>query len=379
MRICYLARAKQLYFVRWYEYFINRGHEVHVVSGDDRLINLDVEMPAGVNVHYVPEIKLRNQVISFGYNLLRLPLIIKELKKVIRNISPDIIHAHQITPSGLWAALSNCHPFIITPMGSDVIVQARENLFYKSITKYVLRKADLITSDSITLQEAVFELGGRPEKTHVIQNGVDFRVFNPEVDKTRIRRELSLGSSPVILSTRGISPLYNIDCIVGAIPKVLQYFPDARFLFLFAYVMEDSIIKVKELVKRLGVANAVRFIGFVNHQEMPFYYAAADILVSVPSSDSSPCSVYEAMACRTPVVISDLPWTKHFMRNGENAVIVSAKKPEAIADAILDVLHNDQLKNRLVDGGLSTVEMYVDYQRNMEMMENLMKKLIQNN
>ena len=376
MRICYLARAKQLYFVRWYEYFINRGHEVHVVSGDDSLINLDVEMPAGVNVHYVPEIKLRNQVLSFGYNLLRLPLIIRQLKKIIKHISPDIIHAHQITPSGLWAALSNYHPFIITPMGSDVIVHARKNLLYKFITKYVLRKADAITSDSITLQEAVFELGGSPEKTHIIQNGVDFKVFNSKVDKNKIRKKLGLGNSPVILSTRGISPLYNVDYIVEAIPKVLQSFPDAKFLF--TYVMEDLIYKVKELVERLAVSNSVRFIGFVDHQEMPFYHAAADILVSVPSSDSSPCSVYEAMACRTPVVISDLPWAKHFMKDRENARIVPVKQSEAIADAILDILHNDQLKNKLVEGGLSTVEMYVDYQKNMEMMEILMKGLIQN-
>jgi glycosyltransferase involved in cell wall biosynthesis len=376
MRICYLARAKQLYFVRWYEYFINRGHEVHVVSGDDSLINLDVEMPAGVNVHYVPEIKLRNQVISFGYNLLRLPLIIKELKKIIRDISPDIIHAHQITPGGLWAALSHYHPFIITPMGSDVIIHARNKILYKFITKYVLKKADLITSDSITLQEAVFELGGSPEKTHIIQNGVDFKVFNSKVDKNKIRKKLGLGNCPIILSTRGISPLYNVDSIVEAIPKVLQSFPDSKFLF--TYVMQESIGEVKELVEKLDITNSVRFVGFVDHKEMPFYLATADILVSVPSSDSSPCSVYEAMACRTPVVISDLPWAKHFMRDGKNAMIVPVRKSEAIADAILGILHNDQLKAGLVEGGLSTVEMHVDYQKNMELMENLMKRLVHN-
>ncbi|MFX1535010.1 MAG: glycosyltransferase family 4 protein [Promethearchaeota archaeon] len=374
MKICYLARAKQLYFVRWYEYFINHGHEVHVISGDDSLINVGVEMPTGVNVHYIPEKKLRNQVVSFGYNLLRLPLIIKELKKITRQISPDVIHAHQITPSGLWAAVSNYHPFIMTPMGSDVLVHARENFIYRLITRYVFSKADLITSDSIILQEAILELGGRHEKNYIIQNGVDFKVFNPNVDGSNIRKKLGLGNSPVILSTRGIAPLYNIDCIVKAIPKVLESLPDAQFLF--TYIKEDSISTVKELVKKLGFDASVKFIGCVDHKEIPFYHAAADILVSVPSSDSSPCSVYEAMACGTPVVISDLPWTKHFMKNRENAMIVPVKRSEAIAGAILDILHNHELKSKLTGAGLSTVRRYVDYQKNMEMMENLMENII---
>lgn len=374
MKICYFARAKQLYFVRWYEFFVNRGHEVHVISGDVSHIHIDVDMPPGVKVYYLPEKKLSNQVVSFGYNLLRLPFIIKELKKIIRQISPDIVHAHQVTPSGLWASLSNFHPFIMTPMGSDVLIHARENLLYKLITKYVLRKADLITSDSITLQDAIFELEGKAEKTHFIQNGIDLTVFNPDVDKSKIRKNLALGNSPVILSTRGITPLYNVDCIVEAIPKVLQSFPDAKFLF--TYVMENSIARVKELVKRLDVVNSVGFVGFVDYNEMPFYHATADILVSVPSSDSSPCSVYEAMACGTPVVISDLPWTKHFMKNRENSLVVPTRNSEAIADSILEILQNEGLENRLIERGLLTVKEYVDYHKNMEMMESLMENIV---
>jgi len=356
MRICYLARANQFYFVRWYEYFTRRGHQVYVLSGDISHMNRNLAVPAGVEVYFLPEKKLKGQEISFLYNLMRLPLIMSALKKIIRNLAPDIIHAHQITPSGLWGALSNFHPFIITPIGSDVMVHARENFFYKLITQYALRKADLITSDSFALRDAIFQFGGSQEKTHIIQNGVDFSVFNPNVDGHELREKL------------------DIDCIVKAIPRVLCSFPDAQFLF--TYVMEDSLYSVEELVTKLGVENPVKFIGAVDYEEMPYYHSIADVLVSVPSSDSSPCSVYEAMACRTPVVVSDLPWTKHFMKNGQNAMIVPVNSPAATADAILKILHNDQLKSKLVEGGLSTVKKYVDYQKNMEMMENLMENII---
>ncbi|MCK4815716.1 glycosyltransferase, partial [bacterium] len=191
-----MARANQFYFVRWYEYFIRRGHQVYVLSGDISHMNSNLAVPAGVEVYFLPEKKLKSQELSFVYNLIRLPLIMKELKKLIRKLSPDVIHAHQITPSGLWGALSNFHPFIITPIGSDVLVHARENFFYKLITRYVLKKADLITSDSFALRDAIFQFGGSPEKTHIIQNGVDFSFFNPNVDGRRLREKLGLGDSP---------------------------------------------------------------------------------------------------------------------------------------------------------------------------------------
>jgi len=337
-------------------------------------MNSNLAVPAGVEVYFLPEKKLKSQEISFVYNVMRMPLIMKELKKLIRKLSPDVIHAHQITPSGLWGALSNFHPFIITPIGSDVLVHARENSFYKLITHHVLRKADLITSDSFALRDAIFQFGGSPEKTHIIQNGVDFSFFNPNVDGRRLREKLGLGDSPVILSTRGIAPLYNIDSIVEAIPIVLRSIPRAQFLF--TYVMEDSIHSIKELVSKLGIENSIKFIGPVDYEEMPDYHSIADVSVSVPSSDSSPCSVYEAMACNTPVVVSDLPWTKHFMKNGQNAMIVPVRRPEAIADAIVNILHNSRLRNKLIVAGLNTVREYVDYERNMEMMEILMKDVV---
>lgn len=371
MKICFLLRTKDVYLKRWYEYFLDRGHEVHIVSGDESNVNIEVAIPTGVKVHYVPEKKLGNQKVSFGYNLLRLPLIIKELKKIIKKISPDIIHAHMITPCGLWAALCGFHPFVITPQGSDVIILARENLIYKLITRFVLKKADIITSDSFVLQDAIYECGGKQSKTHIIQNGVDLTVFKPGNYKNAIRERHGFGDAPLILSNRGITPLYNIDCIIKSIPSVLQTFPDAKFLFCYSY--SSLVPDLKKLASSLGVSDSIIFNGFVKYEDMPFYQAAADINVSVPSSDSSPSSVYEAMACGTPVIISELPWTKYFMKNGENALMVPPQNPEAIANSIVEILKNNSLKNRLIKGGLSTVKKYVDYHRNMEMMEKLIE------
>ena len=268
MKICYFARAKNIYFQRWYDYFVNRGHEVHVISGDDSHIEIDVKMPAGVKLHYVSEKKIFNQKISAVYNLLRLPLIIKEIKNILNEISPDIIHAHVVTPSGFWAALSGVHPFIVTPAGSDVIILARKYLLYNLITRYTLKRADLITSDSLVLQKCIFECGGDRGKSHIIQNGVDLTKFNPQIDKNKLRRKYNLGNAPIILSARGltskgVTSVYNIEFLIKAIPNVLKVFPDAKLLF--CYSQDSTLPELRRLAKDLAVEHSINFIGFVEN------------------------------------------------------------------------------------------------------------------
>lgn len=374
MKIFYLTHANNFYFNRWYEYFIKHGHEVHVISGDDSLWDIESQLPEGVILHYLPEKKLKNKKLSFAYNFLRLPMIMKELKRLLREIKPDIIQAHQITPYGFWAALCGFRPFIMTPMGSDVLVHVKQIKLYGMITSYVLKKASIVTGDSITLNEASINFGAERKKVHLIQNGVDIRMFNENRDKMYLRNKLGLGNDPIILSTRTLNDLYNIDLVIKALPGILKKFPDAKLVLIYYSIENEESLKA--LVKELNIEKAVIFAGQIKYEDMPNYYVGADISVSVPSSDSSPCSVYESMASGTPVVISDLPWAKHFMKNGVNAIIVPLKNSDKIADAVIKVLGDKDFKKELRNNGIDTVKKYVDYETNMRMMEDLIFNLL---
>lgn len=375
MRICYLANVKGWHQTKWAEYFINKGYEVYFISGDtSRLSYIKEDLKGVKKIYYLPHRFIINPKISFLYNLIRLPLIVYQLKRFLKEIKPDILHAHE-AQYGFWGALSGFHPLIFTPMGSDIIIQAQRYLLYKWIARITFRYVDMVTGDSLLLQESGFKIGAKRENNYIIQNGVDTKQFNPKVDRTRIRKELGLGDSPVILSVRSFQKIYNIDLIIRLAPKILASLPSVRFIFLYGF--GDLEHELKNLALELRVSDSMYFIGNVPYSLMPYYMKAADLCISIPSSDSSPKSVYEAMACGTPTLLSNLPWTRDFIRDRENALLVPLDSEEAIVSGIIELLTNQELRDRIIKGGLELVEEYLDYYKNMEKMERLMLELIE--
>ena len=376
MRICYLSNSGSVHFARWYEYFIKRGHQVYLVSGDTSGLEYKLDVP-GLKVYYLPEKKLKNRILSFGLNLGRLPVIESRLKKILSDIRPDVIHAHQLHPYGFWAAVSGFRPFVLTPIGSDVVIHAMKYPVYRRMARYVLGKADVVTGDSLVLRDCCIKIGLEKDRYNLIQNGVDLSLFTPERDgrEEGLRKRFDIkNDSPVVFFGRAFEPLYNVDKIIMAVTRLLKKFPDCKFVFAHHFGGLDR--KFKDLVRRLDILDSVRFLGFVDHREMPLYMRMSDVFISVPSSDNSPISVYEAMACGVPTLISRLPWTDYAMRNLENTYMIDEITPSSIADAIVRLLEDKSLREKIKDGGRETVKKSFSYHSNMRSMEEIMTGLL---
>jgi glycosyltransferase involved in cell wall biosynthesis len=103
----------------------------------------------------------------------------------------------------------------------------------------------------------------------------------------------------------------------------------------------------------------VRLVGQVSYEELAEYYRAADVCVSIPSSDSSPRSVWEAMGCGTPCIVSDLPWVHELIRDGQHAIVVPIDE-DAVCDAMRRLLSERELADRLARAGRELVEEHRD-------------------
>jgi glycosyltransferase involved in cell wall biosynthesis len=109
---------------------------------------------------------------------------------------------------------------------------------------------------------------------------------------------------------------------------------------------------IEACLDELGVREATHVVGFLDDDALAGLYRAADAYVSIPSSDSSPRSVWEALACGTPAVVSDLPWARAALRDGEHALFVPVDA-EAVAGALERLLTDPGLAAAIERDGLA--------------------------
>jgi len=239
------------------------------------------------------------------------------------------------------AIFSQSKKTVVENQGSDVLRAPEFYPWLKIIYKLFYRYADAVIQDSKIAQDAGLKYGAPDKNNEVIEIGVDFSVFNNKVAKGVARKKLGLtADEPIIFSSRGMKTLYNIDTIIKSIPKVKEQFPDAKYVFTANYGSFSK--EMENFISSNDLNGNIIFSGWLDHaNEMPFFYKDSDVVVSVPSSDSSPFSVYEAMATLTPVIVSDLPWLKDKFKQGKHLLTVRVQDENQLAEQVLKVLRGE--------------------------------------
>ena len=102
-----------------------------------------------------------------------------EIDQIIKTYNIEIIHAHSLYFGFLNYFINSSIPKVFTPMGSDVIIHAQKNIIYRYMAKKAFLASDIITNDSIVLQNKGYLLGGRKKENYIIKNGVDINIFYP--------------------------------------------------------------------------------------------------------------------------------------------------------------------------------------------------------
>jgi glycosyltransferase involved in cell wall biosynthesis len=144
---------------------------------------------------------------------------------------------------------------------------------------------------------------------------------------------------------------------------VKRAIPDAQLIFKHQGDGDDEL-------ERFALPGGVRVVGRIPHEQLVDYFRAADACVSIPDTDSSPRSVWEAMACGCPCVLSDLPWVHEQIRSGEHA-LVTRVEPSEVADAVQRLLADAELRERIVIHARRLVEQHHDASVQMDRLEQL--------
>jgi L-malate glycosyltransferase len=274
------------------------------------------------------------------------------LGRVAREVRPDLVHAHYLPEYGWMAARNHLSPLVSSAWGSDVLAARGVN---RPRARRALHASSLVFVDSAHLGREVQALAGRDVPVKVVRWGLDLDAFAPG-DRAAAREALGLPRDErLVVAVRGFKPVYNPELVLEAFARVRAERSDVRLLLKHPEtVVPGSVLAAME---RLGLAEVVTLLGNVPVERLPDVYRAADVVVSLASSDSWPRSVWEALACARPVIVSNLPWARDELADGQ-ALLVPLDA-ELVADAIERVLGDDALAARLGAAGreLAVVEL----------------------
>jgi len=178
-----------------------------------------------------------------------------------------------------------------------------------------------------------------PNKLRVIRNGLDLARFEPRSDVAVIRQELGLGYSEVglvsvanLIAYKGHRELLTAIGLVANLP-----------IRAFLIGRDDGIqLELALLASELGIADRVHFLG--SRTDVPRLLPALDIFVLASHEEGSSNALLEAMASGLSVIATDVGGNRESLAEGEFGILVPAKDPEALADAIKTVLSTSETK-----------------------------------
>ena len=368
MRILYFGDAVQFHLRRWVHFFVSRGHDCHVLTfNSDILPNYD---PA--QVHLIRKQFHGNSLLLRGMNV---PALVAEMRSTVARINPDLIHAFSSTAYAWCAAVSGIHPLVVSPTGSDLLIQARDSFFVRVMTRFALSRADVVHTDSDNVTEALGDLGVPAFRIAKIRYGTDMDKFRPGPADEAFNMKHEFSKSHIVISTRRLDPVHDVTTFIQAIPLVLERFNDVEFVIIGWGDQYDALV---EQACSLGISQAVRFLGRVEEHEMIEALHAAEVYVSCSISESGiAASTAEAMACGLPVVTTEVGDMRQWIREGENGFFFPQNDYRTLADRIVQLLRNPDLREDFGKKNRALVTKDCNYETEMNKFDQLYHRLVE--
>ena len=206
----------------------------------------------------------------------------------------------------------------------------------------VWRRARALVTTTAGIRDTFTEQFGARAGVSVIGNGCD-------VPADRVFPGLAPERPPRVLYAGQLYPWKGVDVLVDAMAHV----PAARLVILGGIPGEADASRIRARAEALGIDDRVELRGHVPQAEVARELARARVVaVPVRRTDmtlrhTSPLKAFEAMAAGRPIVASDLPSSREFLRHGENAWLVAPDDPAALAAGITRLLDDEKTSERI--------------------------------
>ena len=324
---------------------IKDGHEVTVVTYRDGNTPY-YENDKGVDVYRVDNYMIHpnnfiDWIMQMNFNM------IAKATELMNKQKYDVIHAHDWLVS--YAAKTLKHAFDVPVVATIHATESGRNSgIHDETQRYINDSEWLLTYEasevivnSNFMKNDIQRLFGLPfEKINVIPNGINLNNFTGIERDYDFRRQYAMDNEKIILYVGRLVYEKGIQYLIGAMPKILNNYHDAKLVICGRGGMMDEL---KQEAHNLGIDNKVYFAGYCDSKKVQKMYKCADVAVFPSTYEPFGIVALEGMLSGTPTVVSDVGGLNEIVEHGVTGMKSYAGNSNSIADSVLALLFDPKL------------------------------------
>ncbi|WP_424355699.1 glycosyltransferase family 4 protein [Methanobacterium sp. MBAC-LM] len=329
------------------KHLANNGHSIHIITSS--YSNSSNE----------------NKFVVHSVNMMGTKIIgpffdQRKILPVIKEIDPEIIHAQGISTSGISAFTAYLIkkslkiPYVVYGRGSDIYPFKAEKILVKAI----LNNADSVIALTEHMKKEIQKISDK--EVLVVPNGIDMNRFN---DSSLTYTELLKGKTIIFIGN--LRPEKGLSYLIEAMMYVTKKDMNTQLLIVGEGPQRENLEK---LVNKLNINNRVTFSGKVTTDKVPVYLKNSDIFVLPSLQEGFPNVLLEAMASGLPVVATEVCGINEIIEDGKNGFLVKPQNSKEIAEKILLLLNNHNLRKWISKQNIKKASKY-SWQRTVKMLE----------
>jgi glycosyltransferase involved in cell wall biosynthesis len=297
------------------------------------------------------------------------------LASVLRNIKPNIIHAHSHLFLSSFEAIKEAKklrlPSVLTVGGVSVERDAFTNFAQQSylytVGRWIFRNATRIICLTRSDAYEAMKYGAERLKISIVPNAIDLNLFKPSNEKS---------IEPLFVWVGRVVPEKGLHYLVKAIKVVVRDYKDAKFILIGDGPMLPLI---KKMVEKLGLNEYVRFAGFMDSKSVSHILSKATGFVFPSLKEGMPKAVLEAMACGIPIIASGISGIDEFVTNGYDGLLVPPEDHQMLGEAIMNVINDSSLAAKLGANARKTVETGHNWDAILGALDSVYKEALRHN
>ncbi|RMG38378.1 MAG: glycosyltransferase family 1 protein [Planctomycetota bacterium] len=281
-----------------------------------------------------------------------LPERAARLAEAVMRLSADLVHANSLSMSRLLGAA-------VDQLNIPATGHIRDIMRLNTTTIQHLNRLDAVAAVSHAVKTAYIEQGVERHRIGVIYNGVDCRVFRPDVPTGVLKEELGLPADTFLIATIGqLSLRKGQRTVADAAKRIVRGIPQAHFLF----VGRRHSQKPESVEYEASVWRTFEQAGLQNHLHrieeidgVDWLLNEIDLLVHPAEQEPLGRVLLEAGATATPIVATAVGGTPEILVHGESGWLIPPGDPDALADAVVHLWHHPELRDELGEAALRRV------------------------